>query len=163
MVDTLAHRYGQNIHLFDDSFLATLLARIGDPKVGTAELPGLVRTGYQRMLHEVLANEFPRTVQRHATRMTAQEPRAFVSGPHQALVFPHLLYESFNDLLGTHSLRLGSKVGDYAVAEDGTCHCLDILKGRHVIPTQGGSTLGSEDKILDSPRTCSPADVFLDP
>jgi len=81
MVETLAHRYGQSIHLFDDSFLATLLARIGDPKVGTAELPGLVRTGYQRMLHEVLANEFPRTVQRHATRMTAQEPRAFISGP----------------------------------------------------------------------------------
>ncbi|MGC6487897.1 MAG: uracil phosphoribosyltransferase [Planctomycetota bacterium] len=81
MVDLLAHRYGTNIRLLDDPFLATLLARVGDPKVGTAALPGLVRTAYQRLLHEVLASEFPRTRQRVATRMTAQEPRAFVEGP----------------------------------------------------------------------------------
>lgn len=80
MVDLLTHRYGDNIRLLDDPFLSTLLARIGDPKVGTAELPALVRSGYQRMLHEVLAAEFPRTMQRHPTRMTAQEPRAFVTG-----------------------------------------------------------------------------------
>ncbi|MEC7725136.1 MAG: uracil phosphoribosyltransferase, partial [Planctomycetota bacterium] len=79
MVDLLTHRYGDNIRLLDDPFLSTLLARIGDPKVGTAELPALVRSGYQRKLHEVLAAEFPRTMQRHPTRMTAQEPRAFVT------------------------------------------------------------------------------------
>lgn len=81
MVDLLAHRYGPNVRLFDDPFLSTLLCRIGSPQVGTAELPALVRTAYQRMLHEVLATEFPRTEQRCATRMTAQEPRAFVQAP----------------------------------------------------------------------------------
>lgn len=81
MVDLLAHRYGRNIRIFDDPFLSTLVARVGSPQVGTAELPGLVRTAYQRMLHEVLATEFPRTEQRHPTRMTAQEPRAFVQAP----------------------------------------------------------------------------------
>lgn len=81
MADLLKHRYGGNIRLLDDPFLSTLLARIGDPRVGTAELPGLVRTGYQRLLHEVLAAEFPRARQRVATRMTAQEPRAFVEAP----------------------------------------------------------------------------------
>lgn len=81
MAALLAHRYGPNIRLLDDPFLSTLLARVGDPKVGTAELPSLVRTAYQRMLHEVLAQEFPTTTQRQATRMSAQEPRAFVEGP----------------------------------------------------------------------------------
>jgi uracil phosphoribosyltransferase len=81
MVDTLPHHYGPNIRLFDDPFLSTLICRIGSPQVGTAELPGLVRTAYQRMLHEVLAAVFPQTHQRHPTRMTAQEPRAFVEAP----------------------------------------------------------------------------------
>ncbi|MCK5941330.1 MAG: uracil phosphoribosyltransferase [Planctomycetes bacterium] len=81
MVDLLTHRYGPDVRLFDDPFLATLLCRIGSPQIGTAEVPSLVRTAYQRMLHEVLAAEFPRTRQRHATRMTAQEPRAFVEAP----------------------------------------------------------------------------------
>ena len=81
MADLLEHSYGPNIRLLDDPFLSTLLGRVGDPKVGTAELPGLVRTAYQRLLHEVLAAEFPRTHHRLATRMSAQEPRAFVAGP----------------------------------------------------------------------------------
>jgi len=81
MVGFLTHSYGPNIHLLDDPFLSTLLARVGDPKVGTSALPALVRTAYQRLLHEVLAAEFPRSRQRHATRMSAQEPRAFVEAP----------------------------------------------------------------------------------
>lgn len=81
MVDLLAHAYGPNIRLFDDPFLATLLARIGHPNVDTAELPALVRSGYQRLLHEVLAAEFPKTHQSHPTRMTEQEPGAAAAGP----------------------------------------------------------------------------------
>jgi uracil phosphoribosyltransferase len=81
MVDLLKHHYGPDVRLFDDSFLMTLLSRIGSPNTGTAEVPNLVRTAYQRMLHELLAGEFPRTKQRHPTRMTALEPRAFVEAP----------------------------------------------------------------------------------
>lgn len=80
MVELLTHHYGPDIRLLDDAFLSTLLVRIGSPKIGTAEIPNLVRTAYQRLLHEILAAEFPRTQQRQATRMTAQEPRAFVQG-----------------------------------------------------------------------------------
>ena len=46
MAALLAHRYGPNIRLLDDPFLSTLLARVGAPKVGTAELPSLVRTAH---------------------------------------------------------------------------------------------------------------------
>jgi len=78
MAAPLVHRYGPDVQLFADPFLATLLARIGSPEVGTAEVPGLVRTAYTRLVQEVLAAEFPRRDQRVPTRMTAQEPQAFV-------------------------------------------------------------------------------------
>ena len=81
MAALLPHLYGPDVRVFDDAFLSTLLVRIGSPKTGTAEVPYLVRTAYQRMLYEILGHEFPRTEQREATRMTAQEPRAFVEAP----------------------------------------------------------------------------------
>jgi len=80
MTALLTHRYGDDVRICDDPFLSTLLVRIGSPQTGTAEIPNLVRTAYRRLLQDVLAAEFPRTSQHHATRMTAQEPRAFVDG-----------------------------------------------------------------------------------
>ena len=80
MASLLPHQYGEDVVLFDDPFLTTLLARIGSPETGTAAVPGLVRTAYRRLLEEVLAREFPTRAQRAATRMTAQEPAAFVQG-----------------------------------------------------------------------------------
>lgn len=77
----LRHHYGEQIQLLDDPFLWTLLARIGAPETGTESLPGLVRSSYQRLLHEVLAREFPVESARAKTRMTATEPRAFYQGP----------------------------------------------------------------------------------
>ena len=80
MAALLPHHYGPSIHVLDDPFLSTLLGRVGSPDTGTAEVPTLVHTAYQRLLQEVLAREFPRQSQRLATRMTTQEPRAFVPG-----------------------------------------------------------------------------------
>lgn len=77
----LTHRYGRNVHLFDDAFLLTLLARIGAPETGPEQLPALVRAAYQRLLQEVLAREFPSVRARLRTRMSATEPRAFYDGP----------------------------------------------------------------------------------
>src|SRR5262245_40565642 len=78
----LDHRYGRDVLVFDDPYLSTLLLQIGSPQTSTAQLPPLVRTAYVRLLQEVLAREFPLREQRATTRMTAQEPRAFVQGPH---------------------------------------------------------------------------------
>jgi uracil phosphoribosyltransferase len=80
MARELAHHYGPDVVLFDDPFLGSLLARLGSPDTGTAAIPGLVRTAYTRLLQEILAREFPQQPQRLATRMAAQEPRAFVQG-----------------------------------------------------------------------------------
>lgn len=73
-----AHHYGPDVHLFDDPFLDTLLARIGDPATSTAAVPALVRTAYARLGQEVLAREFPQRRARTMTRMAATEPRGFV-------------------------------------------------------------------------------------
>lgn len=78
----LAHLYGPDVQLFDDPFLLTLLARIGSPDTSTAQVPGLVRTAYRRLLQEVLAREFPVRELHLPTRMTPSEPRAAYHGPH---------------------------------------------------------------------------------
>ncbi|MCA8949339.1 MAG: uracil phosphoribosyltransferase [Planctomycetes bacterium] len=77
----LTHRYGDHVHLFDDRFLLSLLARIGSPEIGPDQLPSLVRTAYRRLLQEVLAREFPVRQVRAQTRMTAVEPKAVYDGP----------------------------------------------------------------------------------
>lgn len=77
----LPHRYGDQVCLLDDVFLHSLLARIGSPDTGTAEVPNLVRSAYARLFTEVLAREFPTVQGRVATRMAATEPRAFYEGP----------------------------------------------------------------------------------
>jgi uracil phosphoribosyltransferase len=77
----LTHHYGPDVLLSDDPYTATLLATIGSPDTGTAQLPALVGSAYRRLLQEILAREFPVRDQQVATRMTAIEPRAFVRGP----------------------------------------------------------------------------------
>lgn len=76
----LEHRYGPQVKILDDPFLLTLLARIGAPETGTELVPALVRTAYQRLMVEVLRQEFPVVRGRVKTRMTASEPRAFYQG-----------------------------------------------------------------------------------
>ncbi|MEQ1631991.1 MAG: uracil phosphoribosyltransferase [Planctomycetota bacterium] len=77
----LTHHYGSRVHILDDAYLLTLLARLGAPETGTEAVPALVTTAYQRLLQEVLSREFPTTDARVATRMTASEPRAYYQGP----------------------------------------------------------------------------------
>lgn len=76
----LAHHYGPKVHLLDDPYLLTLLARLGAPETGTAEVPALVRAAYQRILQEALARDFPSAQAEIKTRMAATEPRAFYKG-----------------------------------------------------------------------------------
>ncbi|HLQ38839.1 MAG TPA: uracil phosphoribosyltransferase [Planctomycetota bacterium] len=77
----LAHRYGPDIRILADPFLLTLLARIGAPETGTAQLPQLVRSAYHRLCTDVLAHEFPVVHGRVQTRMSATEAGAFYHGP----------------------------------------------------------------------------------
>lgn len=76
----LEHRYGPQVHILDDAYILSLLARLAAPTTGTEVVPGLVTIAYQRLLQEVLAREFPSSTCRNETRMTAVEPSADYQG-----------------------------------------------------------------------------------
>lgn len=76
-----AHSYGPNVHLCEEPYLLSLLARAGSPETTTETVPALVRSGYQYLMHRVLDELFPVANDRVATRMIATEPRAFYEGP----------------------------------------------------------------------------------
>ncbi|MCY2957670.1 MAG: uracil phosphoribosyltransferase [Planctomycetota bacterium] len=77
----LTHHYGPNVYIMDDTYLLTLLAKLGAPETGTAAVPILVRAAYHRLVQEVLASEFPTVEARIKTRMAATEPQGFYQGP----------------------------------------------------------------------------------
>jgi len=77
----LEHRYGPRVHVLHEPAQLSLLARIGSPETGGAELPALVRSAYARLLHAALAAHFPVVQDRVATRMSATEPNGFYTGP----------------------------------------------------------------------------------
>jgi uracil phosphoribosyltransferase len=76
----IAHRYGQHVHILDDPFAWTLLARAGSPDTGQPEMGRLVRTLYEMLGRVVLAAEFPRARVDVPTRMIAQHPEGVYRG-----------------------------------------------------------------------------------
>ncbi|MCB9885005.1 MAG: uracil phosphoribosyltransferase [Planctomycetes bacterium] len=168
----LTHRYGADVHLFDDPFLNTLLARIGSPEVGTAELPTLVRSAYARLCQEVLAREFPVRTARTATRMTATEPRAFVAGPQlcrdtrlvvtaviRAGILPaQVCYEAATEVLPPANVRLDflnmSRIVDAqhhvtGVRLDGSKLGGDVDDAVVLLPDPMGATGGTVARAVD--------------
>lgn len=76
----LPHRYGPRLHVLDEPAMLSLLARLGAPETGTAEMPALVRSAYARLLHVALDTHFPTEEVHVPTRMSATEPRAVFHG-----------------------------------------------------------------------------------
>ncbi len=77
----LEHKYGPGVHLLDDPWLYSLLARIGTPDTGTRDITDLIRTAYQRLCAAALAGEFPVVHGRVKTRMAPDEERGYYEGP----------------------------------------------------------------------------------
>lgn len=73
----IEHAYGPRVHVLDNPFLLSALARIGSPKTHLAEVVALLRTVYQTML-VVASREFPRVRAEIPTRMAVQHPAAGV-------------------------------------------------------------------------------------
>ncbi|MBK7643090.1 MAG: uracil phosphoribosyltransferase [Planctomycetes bacterium] len=78
----LAHRYGPRVHILDNVFLLSALARIGSPQVAHRDLMALLRTVYQSLLVTACGRELPRRAVERQTRMAAAHPQAgFYRGP----------------------------------------------------------------------------------
>ncbi|MBI3818557.1 MAG: uracil phosphoribosyltransferase [Planctomycetes bacterium] len=77
----LVHHYGPRIHILNNPFLLTLLARIGSPAAKGPEVAELVRMVYAAMLAVVAARELPLKVSSVPTRMFSKTPHGVFHGP----------------------------------------------------------------------------------
>lgn len=70
------HRYGPNVHILSDPYLATRLARLCSPETYQPEFNRIVQDLYRSLLRAVMNGEFPRRLERVATRMAKTTGRA---------------------------------------------------------------------------------------
>jgi uracil phosphoribosyltransferase len=68
------HRYGAQVHILDNRFLLTALARLSSPQVRHPEMAGILRQVYQTMLVNVAGREFPAVRAEVPTRMAEVHP-----------------------------------------------------------------------------------------
>ncbi len=67
----LEHRYGERVHVLDNVYLLSALARIGSPKVAHRDLMALLRSVYQTLLMTACGRELERIRTESPTRMAA--------------------------------------------------------------------------------------------
>lgn len=71
----LQHRYGDRVHILENVYLLSALARIGSPNVAHRDLMALLRSVYQTLLMTACGRELPRVRTEEATRMAAVHPQ----------------------------------------------------------------------------------------
>ena len=77
----LEHHYGERVHLLNDPWLLSLLARISSHESDGGTLPRLVRMAYTRLFQAVLNAHMPTVTARVPTRMADVDPRGHYVGP----------------------------------------------------------------------------------
>jgi uracil phosphoribosyltransferase len=78
----LPHRYGPRVHVLDNVYLLSALARIGSPNVAHRDLMALLRNVYQTLLMTACGRELPEVRTEARTRMAAAHPeRGVYRGP----------------------------------------------------------------------------------
>ncbi len=70
----LDHAYGPKVHVLDNVYLLSALARLSGTEVRHPEMTGIVRDVYKTMLVAVAGQEFPRLRAEVPTRMAEQHP-----------------------------------------------------------------------------------------
>ncbi len=67
----IEHRYGEGVHILDDPFLTTQLARLCSPECGQPQFNQLITQLYVSLIRTVINQEFPRRDAAIDTRMKA--------------------------------------------------------------------------------------------
>jgi uracil phosphoribosyltransferase len=78
----LEHRYGPRVHILDNLYLLSALARIGSPDVAHRDLMALLRSVYQTLLMTACGRELPRVAVEVPTRMAEFQPQRGVYRGH---------------------------------------------------------------------------------
>jgi uracil phosphoribosyltransferase len=71
----LEHRYGPKVHLLDNLYLLTALAKLGGLRIRQPEISATLRRVYQIMLANVAGHDLPRVRTEEPTRMHELHPR----------------------------------------------------------------------------------------
>jgi len=78
----LTHRYGERVHILDNVYLLSALARIGSPNVAHRDLMALLRSVYQTLLTVACGRELPRVTAHVPSRMAqTHKERGIYKGP----------------------------------------------------------------------------------
>ncbi|MEZ6016327.1 MAG: uracil phosphoribosyltransferase [Planctomycetota bacterium] len=147
------HHYGPRVHLLEDAWTATALARIGSPAVSHTELLALLRSVYVHLCRTALAAELATVEVEVPTRMAAAHPtagvwRGTVLDPAQSVVVIDVIrggivpsqacFEELSRLLPLDALRLDHLNMARVAGADGHVDHVD-LSGSKV----GGSIAGA--------------------
>jgi uracil phosphoribosyltransferase len=76
----IEHRYGPRVHILDDPFLTTQLARLCAPETTQPLFNTLITVLYTSLIRTVINQEFPRATVRMDTRMITYTERGFTEG-----------------------------------------------------------------------------------
>jgi uracil phosphoribosyltransferase len=155
----LLHYYGPRVHLLQDPWSATALARIGSPDITHTELLALVRSLYAHLCRTALARELAIVDASVPTRMVAAHPlagiwRGAILDPAQQVVVVDIIrggmvpaqvcFEELSRLLPLASLRLDHLNMARVTGADG--HVVGVnLSGSKV----GGSIAGATVVVPD--------------
>lgn len=78
----LVHHYGERVHILDNVYLLSALARLSSPSVAHRDLMALLRSVYQTLLMTACGRELPRVEASVPSRMAATHPeRGIYRGP----------------------------------------------------------------------------------
>jgi len=119
MAGKINHNYGPRVHILDNLYLNSILARFGHPDIFQPELNHLLHVLYTGLLTEVINGIFPATKRSVDTRMKAYTPKGVIKGvlvnPEtpvvtvdlaRAGILPsHYLYEFLNHLMKPEVVR----------------------------------------------------------
>jgi uracil phosphoribosyltransferase len=76
----IEHRYGGNVHILSDPLCLQLLAKLSSRGTIQPEVGRLLVECYRTLMHQVIANEFPRRHIEVQTRMIEHTPRGVWAG-----------------------------------------------------------------------------------
>ena len=119
MISEVSHHYGKHVHILDDKYLSSMLARLCQPQTHQPVINELVEFLYTDLIRVVLNNEFPTVKSKVPTRMTTKHPNAFLEADvldtsqravsvnlARAGTFPsHICYNALNYILNPELVR----------------------------------------------------------
>ena len=163
----LHHRYGERVHILDNVYLLSALARIGSPSVAHRDLMALLRSVYQTLLMTACGRELPRVLTSVPSRMAQTHAdrghyRGSVFDPKVKIVVVDVIragivpsqvcFELLTSVLSEHCVRLDHVT--MARQADASGHVIGVdLSGSKIGGTVDGAILILPDPMGATGKT----------